>query len=68
MEHRIFKKIIDQYKDKFSTTTLFGIPISELDAECLRAGVCLLGESELRSMENMKKEREMMQMFASINH
>lgn len=58
-----FKKLIDRYKDQFSECSIFGIPISKLKDNELRACICLLGEQEKQNRENRSKERESMFRF-----
>lgn len=57
----IFLKMIKKYKDDFDLTTMFGIPISELDSESLRACICMLGEKELEDREDRIRERKFLQ-------
>ena len=44
-----FKKLVDKHKDEFCKTKMFGVPISELGIESLRACICVLGNKDSRS-------------------
>lgn len=59
----IFDKLIEDYKSKFNVITMYGIPISELNDDELRATICLLGDDMKRQRESFDKEREMYKLF-----
>lgn len=62
-DKRIFAGLIEECKPKFPLTTMFGIPLTELDAEELRACVCVLGQEKEAAMRDRIHEREMMTLF-----
>ena len=62
----LFKRIIEEHKGKFTNTKMFGRPISELDAESLRACICLLGEQDIQNRKNRQSEREMTNLFRRV--
>lgn len=64
MAKGIFKDLIKEHKDKFNLTMMFGISIAELDADSLRASICVLGEDQKREREDRKRERDMMKLFS----
>ncbi len=59
----INKFLIKQHEDKFDSTMMFGIPISKLNADELRACICVLGKIEMQSREGREREREMFKLF-----
>jgi hypothetical protein len=60
-----FDSIIEENKAKFKTTTMFGIPISEIDADGLRACICILGESIEEQRKSAQREQDMYKLFRS---
>ena len=54
----MFEKIVEEHKNTFNTTTMFGIPISKLNADVLRACICILGELGEFQRAEMTRERE----------
>jgi hypothetical protein len=61
----IFGRIIQEHKNKFNTTTMFGTPIAEIDADGLRACVCILGEIQEEQRKSSQRERDMYKLFRS---
>jgi hypothetical protein len=47
-----FNKLVIRYKSTFSKVQMFGVPISELSPNELRACICVLGANEKRAREN----------------
>ena len=59
-QEKTFKKLLDENKHKFEKSTMFGISISELDADSLRACICILGEINSEQSESHLKSLGMM--------
>ncbi|MFA7287441.1 MAG: hypothetical protein WC055_01030 [Melioribacteraceae bacterium] len=59
----VFKELIIEYKNKFNTTTMYGISIEELNKEQLMACVCWMGEEMNRIRSSFDKERKMLKLF-----
>ena len=63
MIEEVLKNLVKEHEHKFDNTTMFGVPISELEEDELRACVCVLGEIEEQGRKDRQREREMMSLF-----
>lgn len=61
----VFDELITEYQNKFSTTTMYGMGIKELNKEQLMACIYWLGEEMNNIRYSIDKEREMMKLFRS---
>lgn len=59
----VFTELINEYKNQFSKTTMYGISIEELNKEQLMACICWLGEDINRIRSSFDGEREMLKLF-----
>jgi len=60
---RIFSGWVEKYRDKFNDATIFGIPISELNEDELRASICFQMDDGKQKAESKSREREMWKLF-----
>ena len=44
MSKELFADLVEEHKDKFNCATMFGVPISEIEGDELRACLCELGK------------------------
>ena len=63
MTQDIFNKLVEEHKDKLNTTTMFGVPISELEGDALRACICVCGEMVEQQRKSAQQERDMYKLF-----
>ena len=53
-----FKKLIEENKKDFKSTIMFGTSLLDLDADSLRACVCILGKQVERNRKNFQKYKQ----------
>ncbi|MGD9156899.1 MAG: hypothetical protein PVG39_00705 [Desulfobacteraceae bacterium] len=55
-EH-LFNRLISRYTPIFDKTMMYGVPLSELNADQLRAAICALNDLEKATRMRIQKER-----------
>lgn len=68
MNTEIFNSLVEEHKDKFTKTTMFGVPISELNDDHLRACICVCGELLEDQRKSSQQERDMHKLFRQGGH
>lgn len=53
----LFKELIKEYQGQFKTTTMYGIPVEELNKEQLLACICWLGEEIDKAKLSLKEKQ-----------
>jgi len=63
MSQRLFDELVEEHKDKFNTTMMFGTPISEINDDSLRACICVCSEIVEQQRKSAQQERNMYKHF-----
>lgn len=48
--------LVERYKDRFGTCLIYGMPITELEGDELRACILLMGDMKDRDMRQREKD------------